>query len=130
MSFKQLTAFVFGVCFVVLAALQYQGPDAAIWIALFLASAIISFATALERINRFTLWMAFVAFAATACYFYPGETALWQGITLANGTLRLWGLVFASFAMLLLAISGKRNASLHPPHVPGHVTAKIKKWAN
>ncbi|MBX0332469.1 hypothetical protein K3G39_04385 [Pontibacter sp. HSC-14F20] len=130
MSFKQLTAFLLGLCFVVLAALQYQGPDAAIWIAIFLAAAIFSFTTALERINRVILWMAFVAYAAAAYYFWPGEAALSQGIAIVNGTLRFWALVFASFAMLLLVIISKRSTSLHPPHAPGHVTAKLKKWAN
>ncbi|PVY41311.1 hypothetical protein [Pontibacter virosus] len=130
MSFKQLTAFVSGLCFVVLAALQYQGPDAAIWIAIFLAAAVFSFTTALERINRVILWVAFAAYAVAAYYFWPGETALSQGVTIVNGTLRFWALVFASLVMLLLALTSRRNASLHPPHVPGHVTTKIKKWAN
>jgi hypothetical protein len=115
MAFKQIVAIALGVCFVVVAALQYSRPDAVWWMMAFLVGAIFSFLAALERIGK--VWLLVIATAYTAGVYY-----FWQ--TMAAGEVAL--LIFGASSMLLLALLFKKKASLHPPHVPGH----IKRWAN
>ncbi|WP_299707707.1 transmembrane 220 family protein [uncultured Pontibacter sp.] len=115
MAFKQVIAIALGVCLVVAAALQYSRPDAVLWIMVYLAGAIFSFMTALERMGRVWLLIAATAYTAGVYYF-------WQNAAASEVAL----LIFGAFSMLLLALLFKKKTSLHPPHEPGH----IKRWAN
>lgn len=131
MRFKQLLAITLGVCFVVLAALQYSRPLAVLWVSAYLAAAMFSFMAGLEKISRALLLAAFVAYGAGAIYFWPGHwpgaklLADGQALQLTNGTIFLT-LSIASLSMLLFAVLSRRKTDLHPPHIPGHV----KRWAN
>lgn len=120
MSLKQLFAFLLGISFVVLAALQYQHPSAVLWITVYLAASIFSFMAALGRISRLILALAFVAYASGTIYLLPPPTS---GNLLINMYPSI-GLAFAAVSMVLLTLMTRKKEGLHPPHIPGHV----KRW--
>jgi hypothetical protein len=138
MRFKQISAIFLGVCFVGLAALQYNRPDAVFWIAVYLAAAIFSFMAALEKISRLPLLAAFVVYTSGAIYFWtgPGNRLSFMQNDSINATADTYialSLAAVGLSMLLFAIFYHKKASLHPPHVPGkleHIPRSTKKWAN
>jgi hypothetical protein len=130
MTFKRILASVLGICFIAFAAMQYNDPDAAPWIATYLAAAIFSFLVVFNRISRTLLLLAFVAFAVGAVVFWPEK---WEGLAIGGGDIRnieeareSLGLAICSLAMLVFAFLSSSRTRLHPPHNAPH----SKKWAN
>lgn len=118
MTFKQILPTLLGICFIVFAAMQYNDPDAVVWIAVYLLAAVFSFLVAFNRINQALLVSAFVAYAVGAIYFWPEK---WEGIAIGGGDIKnieeareSLGLALVSLAMLLFAFFVRSKARLHP----------------
>jgi len=130
MTFKKILASVLGVCFIAFAAMQYNDPDAAPWIATYLMAAIFSFLVVFNRISRTLLLLAGAGFAVGAVVFWPEK---WEGLAIGGGDIRnieeareSLGLAMCSLSMLTFALMSRPKTSLHPPHDASHT----KKWAN
>jgi hypothetical protein len=130
MAFRQILSFPLGIVFIVFAALQYNDPDAVIWIAVYLVAAIFSFLVSFNRINQTVLLIAFAAYALGAVFFFPHK---WEGLSIGGGDIKnieeareCLGLAFTSITMLAFAFLNKSKARLHP-RKPVHGQ---RKWAN
>lgn len=130
MAFKQILSTLMGIVFIVFAAMQYNDPDAAIWIAIYLVAAIFSFLVSFNRINQAILLVAFVAYAVGAVFFWPAK---WEGIAIGGGDIKnieeareFLGLILTSSTMLTFALLSRSKARLHP-RKPIY---RQGKWAN
>ncbi|MDO6388899.1 transmembrane 220 family protein [Pontibacter sp. BT731] len=130
MAFKQILSTLMGIVFIVFAAMQYNDPDAAIWIATYLVAAIFSFLVSFNRINQAILLVAFVAYAVGAVFFWPAK---WEGIAIGGGDIKnieeareFLGLVLTSITMLTFALFSRSRARLHPKKP----IYQQGKWAN
>lgn len=130
MAFKQILSTLMGIVFIVFAAMQYNDPDAAIWIAIYLVAAIFSFLVSFNRINQAILLVAFVAYAVGAVFFWPAK---WEGIAIGEGDIKnieeareFLGLILTSSTMLTFALLSRSKARLHP-RKPIY---RQGKWAN
>ncbi len=130
MAFRQILSIPLGIVFIVFAALQYNDPDAVIWIAVYLLAAIFSFLVSFNKINQAVLLSAFAAYAVGAVFFFPAK---WEGIAIGGGDIKnieeareFLGLSITSIAMLTFALLTKSKARLHP-RKPIH---SQRKWAN
>ncbi|MFD2245472.1 transmembrane 220 family protein [Pontibacter ruber] len=63
---KRVIGFILGLCFIVFAALQYNDPDAAVWVAVYLIAAAFCFLAAYGKASRPLLIIACVVAAAGA----------------------------------------------------------------
>ncbi|EJF10226.1 MULTISPECIES: transmembrane 220 family protein [Pontibacter] len=130
MAFKQILSILLGIVFIVFAALQYNDPDAAIWIAIYLLAAIFSFLVSLNRISQAVLLSAFAAYAVGAVFFWPEK---WEGLAIGGGDIKnieeareFLGLALTSASMLTFALLNRSKARLHP-RKPVY---RQRKWAN
>ena len=130
MTPKQILSTFLGLVFVVFAAMQYNDPDAVIWIAIYLLAAIFSFLVSLNRINQAVLLVAFAAYAVGTVFFWPAK---WEGIAIGGGDIKnieeareFLGLIFTSLSMLTFALLSRNKARLHPRNP----IYRKGKWAN
>lgn len=130
MALKQILPITLGICFIVFAALQYNDPDAALWIAIYLLAASFSFLVAFNRINQAMLLIVFAAYAVGAIYLWPEK---WEGIAIGGGDIKnieeareSLGLALSSLAMLIYTLLNRSKARLHPRNT----ITRQRKWAN
>ncbi|WP_245539627.1 transmembrane 220 family protein [Pontibacter roseus] len=107
-----------GICFIVFASLQYNDPDPALWIATYLAAAVISFLVVFARVGRVLLLIACIAYAIGAVYFWPER---WEGIAIGGGDIRnieeareSLGLALCSLAMLAYLLLDRSSLRVKP----------------
>jgi len=107
--FKVLTI-LFGILFIVSAALQYNDPDPLIWIIIWGLSGLITLAYAFNRVSFLTPMIAGIAALIGFFYCYPEK---FEGFEIGAGDIKnieeareAFGLLIIAVVMLILALRG------------------------
>ncbi len=97
----KVTGFIFAVLFLISAVLQYNDPDAFVWIVIWGVAALVSFAFALNRVSFVvTLIMGVLCFAGFF-YLYPPK---FEGFEIGAGDIVNIELGREAFGLLIIAI--------------------------
>lgn len=73
MIFKRVLAMALGLCFIGFAIVQYNDPDAVVWILIYMVAAVLSFAAAFNKVNGAILAIACILYAAGVVYCWPEQ---------------------------------------------------------
>lgn len=98
--FKVL-GYVFAILFLIGAALQYNDPDALMWIVIYLIAAIASLAFALNKIGFKVMILLGVVCLLGFMYLYPSD---FQGFDLNDGDIVTVELGREAFGLLIIAV--------------------------
>lgn len=74
---------VFTLLFIAFAAVQYNDPDALVWIYVYLVPAYISFSAFRNQFNKTLIWVALGGAVLGAITFFP--FGHWEGVALQDG---------------------------------------------
>lgn len=98
--FKVL-GYLFAVLFIVGAALQYNDPDALMWVIIYLIAAIVSLAFALNKIGyKITVLLGLICLVGFL-YLFPSD---FQGFDLNDGDIKTVELGREAFGLLIIAV--------------------------
>ena len=99
--FFKIIGFLFSVLFLVAAALQYNDPDALLWISVWVIAALISFLFAQQKVSQtITLIMAILTLLA-GMYVYP---TTFEGLALNDGELKNVELGREAYGLFIIAV--------------------------
>ena len=115
----RIFAIIVGLCFVLSAAVQYNDPDSALWIILYLIPAILSFAYLKKRLRTMVYLMIAVVYFIMAIYQWPPEFEgfLFGEVTqMRNMNIELaresFGLGIVAVAMTVFWLNGRQEVKL------------------
>lgn len=98
--FKVL-GYLFAVLFILGAVLQYNDPDALMWVAIYSIAAIVSLAFALGKIGyKITVLLGLICLVGFL-YLYPSD---FQGFDLNDGDIKTVELGREAFGLLIIAV--------------------------
>lgn len=110
--FFKIFAILFGVLFIVSAALQYNDPDPLVWMIIWSLAGILVLAFAFNRISFPVLLVAGIAALIGFFYSYPEK---FEGFEIGAGDIKnieegreAFGLLIIAIVMLVLALRGFR----------------------
>lgn len=78
----RIFALVMALVFVVFAAVQYNDPDPAVWIPIYLYLTVLSVLFYRGQVPVWLIWVSALAYLAGALYMWPEH---WEGVALQNG---------------------------------------------
>lgn len=99
--FFKILAWVFALLFLLGAVVQYNDPDALIWILIYCAAAFVSALCALGKISAKVPLMAGIAALIGFLYLYPTD---FKGFGLEDGDIKTVELGREAFALLIIAV--------------------------
>ncbi|MFD3001565.1 transmembrane 220 family protein [Pontibacter toksunensis] len=73
MLLKKVLGAFFGFIFIAFAVVQYNDPDPALWIAIYVVAAALSVAAGFGKVSNVLLGVAFVVYAAGVIYWWPEQ---------------------------------------------------------
>jgi len=100
-SFFKVLGLLFTILFGIGAAVQYNDPDALLWILIYITAAVLTLSFVLNKVNSTVLLFVGVACLVGFLYLYPTD---FQGFDLNDGDIKTVELGREAFGLLIISI--------------------------
>lgn len=116
---RKTIGIILGLLFISFAALQYNDPDTAVWVAIYLVAATLSVLAAYRKVPLLILGVACAAFLIGAVYMWPEK---YEGLEVGGGDIKnieeareALGLLLIAIVMFIYAVLPRRQITHTTP---------------